>query len=108
MTEIRCPVMDCAWSTSTDLPAEVTDATLAGVFGWGVFRAGHEASKRHQVEAETRRHLQTHDVIDFVKTIKRLEELVASQVNQILELTGQQATYSLKGLAVDVDFEPKI
>ena len=90
MTEIRCPVMDCTWSTNTDPPDTVTDMTLASVFGPGVILATQAAQKRQQAEHDTRKHLESHDVLDFVKTIKRFEELVASQVNMMLKLTGQQ------------------
>lgn len=92
MTEIRCPVAGCAWSTSTDLPDSVTDGALAEIFGWGVFRATHAGLKRQQAEADTRTHLESHDVLDFAKTIRGLQDLVASQVTTIVELTGQQVS----------------
>lgn len=90
MTEIRCPVMDCGWSTNTDPPETVTDMTLASVFGPGVILATQTAQRRQQAEVDTRRHLESHDVLDFVKTIKRFEDLVAGQVKTMLELTGQR------------------
>lgn len=107
MAEIRCPIMDCSWSTNTDLPDDITDHTLAGIFGIGAFRATQAAQKRQTAEDDTRQHLESHGVLDFVKTIKAFEELVASQVNTILELTGQKATFGLVGLALDVQVEPK-
>jgi hypothetical protein len=104
---VTCPVVDCNWSLDYSLPADISDATLSGIFGWGVFRATHESQARADAERDTRDHLKSHDVVDFVKTIRGLEELVASQVNMILELTGQKPVYSFKGLAVDITLEPK-
>lgn len=107
MAELRCVVEGCTWSTSSDLPGDINEMTLAGVFGPGVFMATQRAQKRQQAEVDTREHLESHDVLDFVKTITGLQTLVASQINTMLELTGQKATFGLEGLAPAVEFEPK-
>lgn len=104
---IRCPVMGCAWETNSEPDPAVTDMTLASVFGPGVVLATQTAQKRQQAEVDTRRHLESHDVLDFVKTIRGLEDLVAGQVNTMMELTGQRAVFGMAGLAPTVDFERK-
>jgi len=95
---IGCPVVDCSWATSSDLPETVTDGTLAEIFGWGTFRATHEAQARRQAELDTRAHLESHDVLDFVKTIEHLRKLLAAQIDMVMELTGQRPVF---GLALD-------
>jgi hypothetical protein len=97
---IRCVVEGCTWETSSDLPETVTDGTLAEIFGWGTVRATHEAQARQRAEVDTRRHLESHDVLDFIKTITGLRQALAAQVNMVLELTGQYQR-DVFGLALD-------
>ena len=86
-----CVVSGCGWTITMtfNAEAEVNQQTLASVFGLGVIESTARNAERQRVEDAIGRHLRSHDVLDFVKTIKALEAQVVQQMRTIIELTGQ-------------------
>lgn len=74
-----CPVDGCAWKLSMDQSfgrIAIDDLSPEGITA-GISR--HAMERARETERVLREHLESHDVLDFLRTIKRLENDLAQQ-----------------------------
>jgi hypothetical protein len=76
---ISCPVLDCGWTldASGPDPRSVQQETLASVFGMGVFASVAIAGHNERIEREIATHLETHDLVQYVRTMTHQREQLA-------------------------------
>lgn len=88
--QISCPVDDCNWRADAQ-PPEVGPGALADVFGPGVMAAVARNNFHRDLEERLDRHLQSHSVLEWVRTVGRLErELTAAQVREGMAIIRQR------------------
>lgn len=94
---IACPVLDCAWTYDAPDP-EPQGASLADVFGPGVFAAAAATQRAYATEKALTEHFHGHSTADYVRTLAhqraelgRLTESLVSSANAALELRSALA-----------------
>lgn len=70
---ITCPIDVCTWDIDAT-PPQIPPTALAAIFGLGVMTAVSAVENAGRVEQALKRHLDTHPVIDYVRTIAGLRE----------------------------------
>lgn len=75
-----CPVEGCDWKFKAE-PVERERYVIEDPTSKGVADAVADASRRRaaEIDQELRAHLESHDVLDFVRTIARLKQDLAQQ-----------------------------
>lgn len=72
-TRYACPVDDCDWYLDeAPVDERLGMGTLADVFGFGVIAAHALNERARTVEAELNAHLDSHTVLEWVRTVERL------------------------------------
>lgn len=72
-----CPVLDCSWTATTaDVMAAENTVTKASGPSIDEAISAISVARAKAVDAFLRRHLETHDVVDYLRTIRDLEQQV--------------------------------
>jgi hypothetical protein len=82
-TLLECPVDGCEWTMDPDAGAGPVQYTVRTDLPWNeaVSAAVAEVALRRAAEVErlVREHAESHDVLDYLRTIRRLEQDLAQQ-----------------------------
>lgn len=82
---INCPL--CNWVMDAEAP-DVGPGAFAGIFGIGVMRAVALSEHFQATERQLREHLETHSLVEWVRKVTELEDLVAGMTAEFGRLQG--------------------
>lgn len=85
-----CPVAECTWFHDV-VPPNVDATALASVFGLGVMASVAHNQHLQRVEDELRAHLESHDVVDWARTIQVQKESIHELQRQLMEASSTLA-----------------
>lgn len=92
-SRIDCPVDGCEWGADNQ-PPEVEETALANVFGLGVMSAIARNGFHRDLENRIDQHLNTHSVLEWVRTVTALRDKVAALElrRELAEIKTQQGS----------------